>query len=163
MCFTFHAQWEQTTLFSMCVLRFVLHQNQHICLSLKLNGLPDANFSSLTSKGKFIFGHTSQLACGTLGPWPGIKATLPALEVWSLNHWTTKSPKGNFLKCYSWPNSKRPVPLPGRGWSRHHFCWVQSRLTAKIANLLASRPLRDLSPPGTSSPVSLLLSPPTSI
>ena len=34
-----------------------------------------------------FFGYT---ACGILVPQPGIKAMPPALEVWSLNHWTTR-------------------------------------------------------------------------
>ena len=29
-------------------------------------------------------------ACGILVPQPGIEPTPPALEVWSLNHWTAK-------------------------------------------------------------------------
>ena len=29
-------------------------------------------------------------ACGILVPWPGIKLTPLALEVQSLNHWTTR-------------------------------------------------------------------------
>ena len=28
------------------------------------------------------------IACGFLVPWPGIKPVPPALEAWSLNHWT---------------------------------------------------------------------------
>ena len=43
-------------------------------------------------------------ACGTLVPQPGMESEGPALEAWSLNHWTTRdvptSPfffKGNFL------------------------------------------------------------------
>ena len=31
-----------------------------------------------------------QVACGIIVPQPGIKPTLPALEGWSLNHWTAK-------------------------------------------------------------------------
>ena len=34
-----------------------------------------------------FFGYT---ACGILVPQPGIEAMPPALEVWSLNHWTTR-------------------------------------------------------------------------
>ena len=30
------------------------------------------------------------VACGILVPRPGIKPTPPALEAWSLNHWTTR-------------------------------------------------------------------------
>ena len=35
----------------------------------------------------FIFGHT---ACGILVPQPGIEPGPPALEAWSLNHWTAR-------------------------------------------------------------------------
>ena len=30
------------------------------------------------------------MACGILVPWPGIEPVPPALEAWSLNHWTTR-------------------------------------------------------------------------
>ena len=40
------------------------------------------------------------MACGILVPWAGIEPMTPALEVWSLNHWTTREvPK--FLECLS--------------------------------------------------------------
>ena len=29
-------------------------------------------------------------ACGILGPGPGIEPAPPAVEVWSLNHWTAR-------------------------------------------------------------------------
>ena len=32
------------------------------------------------------------VACGILLPWPGIDPVLPALEAWSLNHWTREVP-----------------------------------------------------------------------
>ena len=31
-----------------------------------------------------------RVACGILVPWPGIKPVSPALEAWSLNHWTAR-------------------------------------------------------------------------
>ena len=37
----------------------------------------------------FFFLATPLKACGTLVPQPGIKPMSPAVEVWSLNHWTT--------------------------------------------------------------------------
>ena len=36
----------------------------------------------------FFFGHTAK--CGILVPWPGIKPVSSALQIWSLNHWTTR-------------------------------------------------------------------------
>ena len=44
----------------------------------------------LISKGLyfFFFGHTAK--CGILVPWPGIKPVSSALQIWSLNHWTTR-------------------------------------------------------------------------
>ena len=30
------------------------------------------------------------MACGILVPPPGIKSATPAVEAWSLNHWTTR-------------------------------------------------------------------------
>ena len=35
----------------------------------------------------YFFGHTT---CETLVPWLGIEPMSSALEVWSLNHWTTR-------------------------------------------------------------------------
>ena len=37
----------------------------------------------------FIYFSPHSEACGILVCWPGIKPTPPALEAWSLNHWTT--------------------------------------------------------------------------
>ena len=39
------------------------------------------------------------MACGILVSQPGIKPVPPALEAWSLNHWTAREvPQGLFLK-----------------------------------------------------------------
>ena len=38
----------------------------------------------------FLFIWLCPVACGILVPQPGIKPAPPALEVWSLNHWTTR-------------------------------------------------------------------------
>ena len=56
--------------------------------------------------------------CGILVPWPGIEPTSPALEVWSLTHWTTTlrevskppSSKGSLLFTFSW-NLYRDIPM----------------------------------------------------
>ena len=37
----------------------------------------------------FFFGHTAQHV-GILVPQPGIEPVPPAVEAWSLNHWTTR-------------------------------------------------------------------------
>ena len=44
-------------------------------------------FFSLQS---FFFFESRHVACGILGPRPGIEPTPPALEAWSLNHWTSR-------------------------------------------------------------------------
>ena len=38
----------------------------------------------------FILFHFFGRACGILVPWPGIEPASPALEAWSLNHWTAR-------------------------------------------------------------------------
>ena len=41
-------------------------------------------------------------ACGTLVPQPGVKPVPPAVEAWSLNHWTTREvPEHYFFICFS--------------------------------------------------------------
>ena len=44
----------------------------------------------------FFFLVTPLEACGILLPWPRIKPAPPALEAWSLNHWTTKEKSKSF-------------------------------------------------------------------
>ena len=44
-----------------------------------------------------FFGHT--MVYGILVPQPGIKPGVPALGVWSLNHWTTREVFGLFIFC----------------------------------------------------------------
>ena len=49
-------------------------------------------------------------ACGILVPWPGIKPVPPAVEVQSLNHWTTREALGFlFIVRYSLPPPLAPV------------------------------------------------------
>ena len=38
----------------------------------------------------FFFFWPRHAACGILFPWPGIEHVPPALEAWSLNHWTPR-------------------------------------------------------------------------
>ena len=46
----------------------------------------------VTAEGFFIaaWGLSCPIACGILVFWPRIEPALPALEAWSLNHWTAK-------------------------------------------------------------------------
>ena len=47
----------------------------------------------------FFFGHTAK--CGILVPWPGIKPVSSALQIWSLNHWTTREvPMGLYYSLH---------------------------------------------------------------
>ena len=42
------------------------------------------------------------MACEILVPQPGIELVSPALEAWSLNHWTTREiPKSVFLNNFT--------------------------------------------------------------
>ena len=43
----------------------------------------------------YLFGHTT---CGILVPQPGIELMPPAVEVWSLNSWTTREVPENAVK-----------------------------------------------------------------
>ena len=51
-----------------------------------------------THRAFFFFFMPRHLACGILGPQPGIEPMLPATEAQSLNQWTTgEVPHGEFL------------------------------------------------------------------
>ena len=52
------------------------------------------------------------IACGILVPWPGIEPVpvLPALGVWSLNHWTTREIPADSFQFIVWQGEKS-VPL----------------------------------------------------
>ena len=54
----------------------------------------------------FSFFWTCHVACGILVSRPGIEPTFPALEGWSLNHWTTREVPKLFCLC-----------------GFHQFCW----------------------------------------
>ena len=43
----------------------------------------------VTEKKNFFF-FSGHVACGILGPGPGIEPGPSAVKVWSLNHWTAK-------------------------------------------------------------------------
>ena len=40
------------------------------------------------------------MACGILVPRPGMEAVPPAVEAWSLNHWTTREVPQYFKYCF---------------------------------------------------------------
>ena len=70
------------------------------------NGLTDL-CPVQTSEGTFFLSCFGFKACGILGPQAGIKPVSPALEAWSLNHWTTTEvPASNIFKfplqCSAW-------------------------------------------------------------
>ena len=51
------------------------------------NDLEDINAKQYGPPPSFWLCHS---ACGILVPWPGIEPMPPAMEVWSLNHWTAR-------------------------------------------------------------------------
>ena len=51
----------------------------------------------ISDKTDFLLFWPHHAACGILVPQPGIKPVTPAMEVWSLNHWTSREvPKIDF-------------------------------------------------------------------
>ena len=143
------------------VLRFILHQNQHICLSLRLKNLPDATFLSHFQREIYFWSHFPA-GMQDLSPWPGIKATPPALEVWGLNHWTTKEvPKGKFFKMLLQAPLPETSSTAWEGPGQAPFLLGTVKVDNQDCQTVSWPPdPSGLSPhPGTSSPVSLLLSP----
>ena len=55
-----------------------------------------------------------QAACGFLVPWPGIKPVPPALEAWSLNHWTAGKSYEGWLSCFTGDVRFHPSVHPPR-------------------------------------------------
>ena len=50
------------------------------------------------------------MACKMLVPQPGMEPMPPAVEMWSLNHWTTREvPVVNFQ---TFPSSQKETPVP---------------------------------------------------
>ena len=45
---------------------------------------------------KVLFIYFGNMACGILVLQPGIEPVPPAVEAWSLNHWTSREVPGNF-------------------------------------------------------------------
>ena len=87
------------------------------------------------------------LACGILSPWPGIEPVLPAVEEWSLNHWTAlhcgfdlQLPKDN-EKALAWRRQWLPTPafLPrnpmdrGAWWATVHGGHRESGTTERLS------------------------------
>ena len=62
------------------------------------------------------------MACGILVPQSGIESGPPAVEVWSLNHWTAReAPRDNgFLKITGNP-SGRPISSPAESRGFGHL------------------------------------------
>ena len=52
------------------------------------NGLVNACQIPMLVNGKTLF--FGRALCGIIVPRPGIEPVLPALEAWSLNHWTAR-------------------------------------------------------------------------
>ena len=50
----------------------------------------DATVGTSDESGPFFFFWPHHTACGTLVPRPGIEPVPPAVEAWSLNHWTPR-------------------------------------------------------------------------
>ena len=86
------------------------------------NDLEDINAKQYGPLPSFWLCHP---ACGILVPWPGIEPMHPAMEVWSLNHWTAREVP--LLLQWGWGG-------PGEEW------------TTRAAAL---RPLRDYRPKDT--------------
>ena len=76
-----------------------LHLTHKITLSLKLY-----------SFGFWVNSFLELLeSCGILAPWPGIETMPPAMEAWSLNHWTIREVPDHLLNL--------KVPLGRHPWS----------------------------------------------
>ena len=60
------------------------------------NDLEDINAKQYGPLPSFWLCHP---ACGILVPWPGIEPMHPAMEVWSLNHWTARESPSFFSEA----------------------------------------------------------------
>ena len=75
--------------FSPCLFSIDLSFNFfHQFTFIRATGASLICFISHTLANLFFFDHT--VWHGGSVPWPGIKFMFPALEVWILNHWTTR-------------------------------------------------------------------------
>ena len=67
----------------------------HLCVS---GSIPQHD-SGWESRFFFLFSFGRSVHVGVLVPGPGIKSRLPAVEVQSLNHWTTREVPGRAISC----------------------------------------------------------------
>ena len=85
-----------------------LHLTHKITLSLKLIWFLSQRFLGtswiccellfLSSSSSFFFFYfILAMPCGILVPWPGIETMPPAMEAWSLNHWTIREVPDHLL------------------------------------------------------------------
>ena len=74
----------------------------------------------------FVFFLTHSTACGILAPPPDIKPLSSAVEVQSLNHWTTREDPEMLLHTQPW--STTVVKLTGSAWVYSHVstAWLSA-------------------------------------
>ena len=71
------------------------------------------NLESFSVQNFLIYFWPRHMACGILVPWLGIEPAPPALEAWSLNHWTAREVPFFFFK----KNQGHPLPFYRLNWS----------------------------------------------
>ena len=93
----FHSNVTRTEDLFFCVLRWTLLNKKLIFLSCQ--ALFRLRWWCLFDEHEAIFFFFLAMLCGLWdpGPWSGIEPMSPALEAWSLNHWTTREVPRNFL------------------------------------------------------------------
>ena len=80
---------------------FLYAHNPHICLSVPKFHLEKQTHIFNYLFFSFLFSWQCCTACGLLAPWPGIEPPPLALEVQSLNHWTTREvPQLSSVRCH---------------------------------------------------------------
>ena len=111
-----------------CVISFLSkYRNEH-SLPWKRRGEAGGVFIFTYICGVFFLAMPQ--ACGILLPWPGIEPVAPAVEAWSLNHWTARQDPNipllcchmvtNFVKGYE--GKKRRLWEEGVAWSEPEGC-----------------------------------------
>ena len=69
------------------------------------------------------------MACGILVPKPGIELVPPAVEVWSLNHWTTRES----------PSSSSFIYLPSSHEKLPKTLWVSKSIQGQSGHIWCKR------------------------